>query len=90
MIHLIGLIDKGIHSRLRNSLPEENKKWVQIYKYLEPLKLLLVIIYLSISVFEKPEWCLKNLTNDMKRDNMFPSNPNFAQWKINTTNDQCN
>ena len=90
MIHLIGLIDKGIHSRLRHMLPAENKKWTRIYGYLEPFKMILVVIYLALSVFEKPQWCLKKLTKAMKEDNVFPSDNNYAQWLIDTNNSECN
>jgi hypothetical protein len=34
MIHMITLIDKGIHSRLRDNMSEERKKWRNVYKYL--------------------------------------------------------
>ena len=77
LLHLIQLIDLGI--RKRNQFKEGKRavRFKLIFKFLEPLKYVAVLIYVLITQFERPSWCLQK-SIDMAGD---------SRWNPHDCND---
>ena len=58
LLHLISLIDAGISRRIRQKPGDRAAMYRQMYRICEPLKFVLIIIYILMSQFEKPAFCL--------------------------------
>ena len=58
-LHLISLIDAGISKRRRQKPGERAVYYHKIYKVCEPFKFIAIIIYILITQFEQPAFCLR-------------------------------
>lgn len=66
LLHLISLIDRGISNRNRFKGGESAKMYHKIYKWCEPFKFILIGLYILLTQFEQPAFCLQKIHDNEK------------------------
>ena len=83
LLHLISLIDAGISRRIRQKQGARADFFHKIYKYCEPVKFIIVGVYIMMTQFEQPAFCL----DIIKKKAADPNNSGYADFDERICND---
>ena len=80
LLHLASQIDRGIKRKMREKESAKAKNFRIWHKRLNPLKFMTLFIYVTLTQWERPDWCLDIILEK----NQDPSKyQNFNEWYCN-------